>query len=249
MSGKIFERDYFIHIYETGPDKKLEVPALMRYFEEVALLQSEQQGIGFDYYEKNKVAWMLHQFDIRFSRYPEFGEKVTIRTQPWSVFRFFGFRKYWVLDRDGCELITADTSWLFVNTLNKRPMRVNDDMKRGYGHLENPEERLPMPEMDAPQRTDHAKEFQVRYADIDVNKHVNNTHYLEWALEALPAAIREDCMLQQVRIIFKKETTYGCRIQSLAQVEKTQTGFECLHRIATTDGTERSLLMTRWAVL
>lgn len=246
MSGIIFERDYFIHIYETNLRKELTVPALMRYFEEMALLQSESAGVGFEYYKANDVGWVLHQFDIRINRFPTFADRVTVRTQPVSTYKFMGFRKYWILDSQNQELITADTSWLFINPKTRRPIRVNDDMKKAYGHIDIEEEKLFIQDVPALERVDHTREFDVRYSDIDVNMHVNNTHYVEWAMEALPEKIREQCLLQNIRISFRKETPMMSGIISQVQLNETPSGYIGLHNISTTDGTLRCLLLTEW---
>ena len=36
-----------------------------------------------------------------------------------------------------------------------------------------------------PESFDITKTFEVRYDDLDVNKHVNNANYIVWALEVL----------------------------------------------------------------
>lgn len=246
MAGIPFTRQYFVHVYETNVLKQLTVPAMMRYFEEMALLQSEAAGIGFDYYKKHNVAWVLNQFDIRIRRYPVFGEKIILKTLPVSTYGFLGYRKYWIYSEKQEELVSADTSWIFINPQTKRPVRVNDDMKRGYGQLGDPEQKLPLPEVQAPSRVDQQLEFHVRFSDIDVNKHVNNTHYVEWALEALPAEIRQECSLKNIRIHFRKETTYPAMILSQVQVEPKPGGFGCCHNVSTSDGTLRCLLFTAW---
>lgn len=246
MSGKIFERNYFIHIYETNLRNELDVPCLMRYFEEMALMQSQAEGVGLDYYQKHDVAWVLHQFDIQIQRLPRFSQVVTLRTQPISTYKFMGFRKYWVLDANNQPMITADTSWLFINPRTRRPMRVNDDMKQAYGHAGAEETKLDMADVACLERVDFSKSFPVRFSDIDVNDHVNNTHYVEWALEAVPPEVRDQANLTNIRIAFKKETTYGQVILSEAQQLQTNQGVQFLHRIATSDGTTRCLLFTEW---
>lgn len=246
MSGKIFERNYYVHIYETNLRNELDIPYLMRYFEEMALMQSHAEGVGLDYYQKHDVAWVLHQFDIQIQRLPRFSEVVTLRTQPVSTYKFMGFRKYWVLDSNNKPLITADTSWLFINPKTRRPMRVNEDMKQAYGHAGAEEFKPDMADVPCLERVDLSKSFPVRFSDIDVNNHVNNTHYVEWALEALPPEVRDQGILRNIRIAFKKETAYGEMILSEAQQQQTTDGYQFLHRISTSDGTTRCLLSSHW---
>ena len=248
MSGISFEHPYRIRYFETAANQELTITSLMRYFEELALFQSEDRGVGFDYYHRHQVIWMLHQYDIRMHRMPRFGEKVLLRTLPVSIYRFMGFRRFWVLDGQGKELVSADSSWLFVNTATRRPMRVNEDMKRAYGHLDKPESRLVMDEIAALERVDHDREFQVRQSDIDVNRHVNHVQYVDWALEALPPELSEKYGLRRLRVDFKKETVYGMRIRTMAGIHETETGLHGRHSITGDDGQEKSSLYTEWVL-
>lgn len=246
MSGTPFEHTYRIRYFETGRNHELSITSLMRYFEELALFQSEANGVGFAYYDRHHVIWMLHQYDIRINRMPRFGDTVLLRTVPESIYRFKGFRKFWVLDEKGEELVSADSSWLFVNTQTRRPMRVSEDMKRAYGHQDKPESRLEMEPIPALQRTDHEKEFRVRQSDIDVNRHVNHVQYVEWAMEAIPPELTETLKLKRLQVAFKKETVYGQSIRTSVELEMENGFLNCLHGISGTDGVERSSLRSFW---
>jgi medium-chain acyl-[acyl-carrier-protein] hydrolase len=249
MAGKVFERNYFIHIYETNLRKELTVASMMSYFEEMALLQSEKEAVGFDFFTNNQVAWVLHQFDINMIRFPEFGETVRLFTKPAATYRFMGYREFLILDAEGIEIVRAYTSWLFINHITRRPQKVHEQILQAYGLADVVEDKVQMPEVPEITKVDNKKEFQVRYSDIDVNQHVNNTHYVEWALEAVPDEIRDQCRMTNLRIVFKKETPFKAKICSEVQVEQNETGFECIHRISTDEGVARSQLFTKWAII
>lgn len=246
MSGNPFEQSYRIRYFETDRNQELTITSLMRYFEELALFQSEATGVGFDYYNRHHVIWMLHQYDIQIGRIPRFGETILLKTLPHSIYRFMGFRKFWAMDEKGEELVVADSSWLFVNTLTKRPLRVNEDMKKAYGHLDKPESRQEMDAIPALEKLDAEKKFLVRQSDIDVNMHVNHVQYVGWALESLPAEIAEKYRLKRLQVAFKKETVYGTGIKSLVEIHEQGDLLSCRHSIMGDDAQERSALATEW---
>ncbi len=246
MENNFFEKNYNIHFYETGLRKQLRITNLMNYFEEVALMQSEERKVGLDYYRENGVIWMLHKWDITIHKPPVFEQRIRIRTLPVSMAGFMGFRQFWVYDENGDTLISAQSAWIFVNTQSKRPMRVTENMKRAYGHLGQPESKLDMAEVPSLQKADFSKEFNVRHADIDINEHVNNVRYVDWALEALPPELLRNNQLENIKIVFKKETTYGQRISSLVEVLQEAGGTRCVHRIVDEQGKEVCTLLTSW---
>ncbi|MEE4176808.1 MAG: acyl-ACP thioesterase domain-containing protein [Bacteroides sp.] len=246
MNPNFFEQDYLIHYYETAQRQELRITNLMNYFEEVALMQSEERKVGLNYYQKNNVGWMLHKWDITIQRNPVFGQQILVRTLPVSMVGFMGFRKFWVFDSSGKTMITAKSAWIFVNTLYKRPIRVSEEMKRAYRTVTQPEEKLEIPDVPALQKADFSREFFVRQADIDINQHVNNVRYLDWALEALPPEMKMDHQIENIGIVFKKETTYGQMINSQVELREEDGVLNSVHRILDDRGREACALMIRW---
>ena len=55
--------------------------------------------------------------------------------------------------------------------------------------------------------------FRARRGDIDLNGHVNNVHYVEWLVEALPADVGP---VGDFEIAFKSETLAGEEVRSAA---------------------------------
>lgn len=246
MRGTTFEKDYSIHYYETGKDQKLNISSLLCFFEEMALLQSESKQVGLDYYTKHKIAWMLYQFDIRLHNPPQFLQNIKVVTQPSGFFRFFGYRNFHVFDNQNNELITAHSSWLFVNTENKRPTKIHDEITLAYGlplNADTKEDFEPIPEF---KECQYQKEFQVRYSDIDFNKHVNNVKYVEWAMEAIPVEVHEAYTLKRIQVMFKKENHYGMKITSQVQLETIENGLLCKHRILDKQDNESCILASYW---
>ena len=56
------------------------------------------------------------------------------------------------------------------------------------------------------------KTFLTREEDIDTNMHVNNTHYLAWAMETMPKELRAAKKLKTVKLSFKAECAGGEKI-------------------------------------
>lgn len=62
----------------------------------------------------------------------------------------------------------------------------------------------------------HHAHFRVHTGDLDSNRHVNNTRYVQWALDTLPAHFTDTMQVHRIRVDYKKETTLGQKILSLA---------------------------------
>ncbi|MDZ7548328.1 acyl-[acyl-carrier-protein] thioesterase, partial [Clostridium perfringens] len=81
----------------------------------------------------------------------------------------------------------------------------------------------------------------------DFNKHVNNTKYVEWAIESLPEDIVKNYKLEEIKVTFEKECKYGEEIKSLSSFIKEEDGsLTTIHRIETFDNKELTKLIAHW---
>ena len=68
--------------------------------------------------------------------------------------------------------------------------------------LANPRSLMPKPLLNVQRRT-------VRYSHLDVNGHMNNTHYLDWVEDLLPSQFHENCPAHDFTICYHAEATEG----------------------------------------
>ena len=65
--------------------------------------------------------------------------------------------------------------------------------------------------MDAPKNIEYENELkhvmtrQVLYSDIDLNQHMNNARYIDWALDVLDLELHRNHFISEVTIHYKKE--------------------------------------------
>ena len=240
-----YERDYLIHYYDVDFKKRASILSLLKYFEDIAILHSEDVNLGIDYYTEHHVGWVLYKWDIKIKRYPEFRETIHVRTEPLYLKGFQAYRYFDIRDTNGNEIVTANSMWLFLNTDTKKPTKIIDDMFKGYGIDKNKMSELEFGEINQFKKVDGEKEFDVRHIDIDTNNHVNNIKYVEWALELVPPNIAYDCKLNRLKANYKKEANYGKNILSSIDIEETGDEIKCVHHI-TSEGNLLSMLETNW---
>ena len=66
-----------------------------------------------------------------------FRQKVRIETWPYDFRGLFGYRNFIMKDEQGECLVRANTLWVYLNTENGRPVRIDEEEKAGYT-LESP---------------------------------------------------------------------------------------------------------------
>ena len=95
---------------------------------------------------------------------------------------------------------------------------------------------------------DHEERFLVRYSDLDVNRHVNNVSYIEWAVESIPAVVQRESILAELEINFLAETFFGeYALSRCLPQDETHTVFR--HSIVSeNDGRELARARTVWKI-
>lgn len=160
------------------------VADVCRLFETAAGEHAAALGAGIERLRAEGRAWMLVQLGLRAARWPGAGEEVEVRT--WPSRRTAGaraWREFELLDGEGRTLAEAASVWLIVDLARRRPVRLPRflhelpfpprDTSVGF---EDPPEPAPPPSRCA--------SWRVEPAHLDVNEHVNNVTWIEWAEEA-----------------------------------------------------------------
>ena len=92
-------------------------------------------------------------------------------------------------------------------------------------------------------RVDAAARILVRRSDHDFNDHVNNVHYVEWALEAAPEAFRGK-LPYGLDIVFRQAAHAGDELESRVEVADDATLRHAIVRPS--DGTLLATAETKW---
>ena len=179
----MYQKEIKIRYSEIGPDGRLGLAGILDYFQDASTFQSEQLGIGIEYLQKIRRAWLLAAWDVEIDRYPRFDERLTVFTIPYAFRGFYGFRNFGLLDENGTMIVRADSTWFWFDSEKGIPARLGDDIRQAYPL----EEKIPMEygsrKIQAPEDGKEMEPFAVRRYNLDTNGHVNNVQYVAMAME------------------------------------------------------------------
>jgi medium-chain acyl-[acyl-carrier-protein] hydrolase len=234
--GLVFEQRRTVRFQDVDGHQRLTVRGAMRWFEEIALAQSETLGLGLDFYRERRISWLLRRWDLRLCEAPpRFTEEVTVRTRPTRWKSFTAHRRFAVLDAEGETLVEGRSQWVLVDTERRRPARVPPDISAAYS-MEESEKTLPWDAVPAaPERVDREIVVPVRRSDIDVNGHVNNACYVAWAEDSLPEELLRECRPSRVLVHYRGETRFPADVRVETQIEEPDGGPLSRHRLSEGD--------------
>jgi acyl-ACP thioesterase len=169
-----------IHSYEVDFNQRLTVTALFNYLQEIAWEHAHLLEYGWEHLLKKGWFWVLSRVEVEVFRLPKWTEEVTLITWPRGVDGVFALRDFEVYDSQGNKIIAATSSWLVLNIKTHRPVRsdwysdFNFANRSALGHNAS---KLVEPA----RNPEFTERFDVRIGDIDMNQHVNNVRYIDWA--------------------------------------------------------------------
>ena len=244
--NKVSEEIINIRYSDIDFDKTLKPFSLLNFFQDIASDNAERLGFGYSFIYPQGLMWVLLKYRIEFNEYPSDVQDLILRTEPRGCRKLFAYRNFELISGTK-TLARASSTWSLVN-FNTMSIVNAENVIAGNPYMnkfEQTENDLTYNKIPVLTRTDFSKEFEVRYNDIDVNRHANNGNYIVWALEPLEINFRQNHKLKAVDMLFKKEIKYGEKLVSNVQIIDGNTTVHALKHAQT--GEDLCLLCCEWS--
>ena len=217
MENQTVPQSISVSFHPTSHDvdcmKRLRLTSLMQKTQDVAESHANLYGCGYQHLIEKNIVWVLSRMKIEAIRMPEWNETVRIETWHKRVERIFALRDFILYDSKETPILIATSAWLLMDIHARRMLRVEQVLP----HLAEvniqrdainaiPDKLHKLSENDLILQKQHL----VSYSDIDLINHVNNTKYVEWALDCLHHGKNEPDMNKMIsfQINFNVEARY-----------------------------------------
>ena len=222
LENGVFEGEYTTSFTQTGMHDELTNKSFLLLMENLAEAHSSYCNFSFNDLAKENATWVILAWKLRVFKRPEANEKVKVQT--WGRF----FNKVYVLRdfkffNDKGELCAIATSkWCLLDTVKGRIAKMPENLDKIY--MAMPEESVfnikDLPRLFVPEgEPEDSDKYRIRRFDLDLNHHVHNLNYLNFAYEVIPMDVYMGEELNNVEIAYKKEIKYGETINSFLYVE------------------------------
>ncbi len=191
---------------------RLKISSLFSAFQEIAYNHAVILKFGYDDLSKLNLYWVLSKMKIVIDRMPVWNETCRFVTWPRKPDAVTAYRDFEVIDAKGKQIIRATSSWAIISSDNLKPQRIS---VLGLELDFNEETVFNNPRIDKiPQsdRINYSYTRDIRYSDIDVNNHTNNTRYIEFIADGLPDTVDRSADITEVIIHFISESRINDKI-------------------------------------
>lgn len=228
---------------------KLKIVSILNFLQDAASEHASTMGVsGFDLAEKD-LAWVIVRYQIEIKNSPAWREEIQIETWRTPLKNLYELRQFRITGSNTLEVLTARALWVMIRRKNNRPVRLSRYMPDRFLKEETTEEAPRFETLKPPLRTDFELSFKVRMHDLDLNGHVNNAIYLEWAIETVPQQILLTHRPENLEVVFQRESLYGDKILSRTEIVPLGDQMMTCHLIMDTKtDTERARINIIWRI-
>ncbi|WP_028042043.1 acyl-[acyl-carrier-protein] thioesterase [Candidatus Stoquefichus massiliensis] len=191
-----------IEICEVDYMGQYQLCHLLNRFSEIATINAKELGMWNEEMMK-QYGWVVAKQSLHLDEpiyYKDMIELSTIINNG----SFVAFPRYYFIKKNKKEIGHCSSIWTLINIQKRRivsPKKIGIMMPEVLHdiYLDEPQSiniNIPM---------DYKTTRQVLYSDVDTNQHMNNTRYVQWALDIIDYQIHKDFFISDLNIQYKKE--------------------------------------------
>ena len=183
----MFTQEVIVSNNDVDTRFTLKVSALFRYFQDIALLATEEKGVDSISLSKRNIDWVITRMDVEIKRLPKCDEKIIVHTYPGKDLAMLYPRYFFITDEKGEIIVRCSSLWALINSVTRKVIVDRDVINKLPGETYNNE--LPLPSKIAiPDNKEFVEKRTIHYSDLDFNNHMNNVRYVELLSDVHDAA-------------------------------------------------------------
>lgn len=206
----IYKCKYIIGLTDVGMSNKITNKAILKVLENAGGMHSELVGYGLNSIEKTNLSWVLLGWKVKVINRPKYNTELNIHTWARDSNKISTYRDFEIYDENNNLLIIATSKWILVDLKKEKMAELTPDIIDLYQKEEKSvfEERT-ISKIREPNYFSNKISYPILRSDIDINNHVHNIYYLDFAYEALPENIYKNDECNNIEIMYKKQIKLG----------------------------------------
>ena len=219
----MFNKVYEIKYSDTDELMRLKPSVFLEFMEDIAAKNADALKFGYDEIYTKNYGWFLLKYAIEIDEYLVKLSSIKIETEPRGTNKLFVYRDFYFYNENDKLIGKATSMWALMDLTTKSMLKPKEILQDKIWDFEKRDTDMSYNKIPAMGNADFEKTFEIRYDDIDVNRHVNNAKYIMWALETMPVEFLKEKSLKRLDINYKKDITYGNSVHSSMQIQDNKT--------------------------
>lgn len=213
----IWKTRFHLDVFNVNHQGVADYKTYFNFMQESALKHAHHLGFGSsDLLEKN-LLWVVTRFELHTFSTLRWDDEVMVTTWSRGLIGPYAFRDFLIkriVNGDEEEVgAKASSSWIPIDVIKRRSVV----LKPEEWHSEtNHHEEVgidPRKILYRSEATDYRSSLSVKNSDLDINRHVNNTKYIQWIYDSLSLEEVDNLKTTRFAINYNNEAKLGDEIK------------------------------------
>lgn len=200
----IYEKSYILTDMHTDAFGRAKASALLSFVQDIAGEHAALLSDNWEELQKKNLFWAIIRHNLELFAIPKIGDTLLLRTWPMVTTRSAYPRAVEGYGQDGTLLFRMVSLWVLMDT-QKRSLVLPD---RGGLTINGCNRGCegPIPVSLLPGKYENSAHRTVVFSELDRNRHLNNTRYLDWVSDLLPMSFHETHYPVSCKVCYLQET-------------------------------------------
>ena len=221
-------KNSFSNIGQLG---ELKIVNIMNLLQDIAVEYALTLKISSQDLALQNLFWVISRYQIEINDTANLNDDLIISITRGAYKRLYDLRWFKIGTKSKKEIVNAVGSWVIINKQTGSPCHLDKFMTETMLCESTKDVKQFFYNLQIVDKTNHEHIFKIRTHDLDLNRHVNNATYVEWAVETLPEDILKSFTIKKINVTFLKESFYPGQIISQAQINHTHSDLKTYHSI------------------
>jgi acyl-ACP thioesterase len=209
----VWETKIKIRAFDVDANNRLKVNTILDYFQDAASNDAERLKFGYADFVPMGLFWVLSWLKLEVSNFPKFMDEIKIQTWGKKQHKLYSIRDYLLLDSDNNIFCKGTSAWILLDSKTMKP-KILTQLFPEFNLLTTQDALT-----DLPQKiilTNPPKQVYtttVRYSGIDLNRHTNNSKYIEMMIDCYDEEFHNLHKLKSLTVSFNSESKFGDQLQ------------------------------------
>ena len=205
MNELTYRNTFSVNAADCDMFGRLRPASMLKLMQGAGWEQLDAWGMGNGLIWDKGLLWIIGRTVVEVKRLPGSDETVEMLTWPGKIRRVFLPRSFELRDTAGHVLIRAKSIYLLMDKESRHtvtPESAGLVLPQCFDkdELSDPAARVPFPE-----ELPGVRVRSAQYSELDLNGHLNNTHYLSWGEDLLSVDYHRHHALRSLWVEYRKE--------------------------------------------
>ena len=226
MDKITYNEKYYVKSSEVDIRQTLKLSSLLKILQDLATEGSKILNAGTDKTLAKGYLWVFSKLQINIDRLPRYEETVNLSTYPNEMMHFIYPRTFEIKDLDDNMLVKATSMWCLIDTNTRKIVLPSET---GVG-VKSDIKADPMSRIVA-KDVKLIESRRVKFTDLDLNKHLNNTRYLDYICDLYDSSFFVNHKINKLLIAFHQEVKEGENVDIYASSDNSYFLFKVNEKI------------------